>query len=129
MSSIADVAKALEQRHELVRARVDHSAQIIEHVSDEMGQQLPEDLKAFYRERIARIGDFLAVAPIWSERAGWRAGMVATTALLPARAVPIFSDGCGSFYGVDLDAGMRLPSTSSTIRTSLVGPAGPRDLR
>lgn len=110
MSSIADVAKALEQRHELIRARVDHSARIIEHVSDELGEQLPEDLKALYRELILRVGDFLAIVPTWSERAGWRAGMVETTFLLPERAVPIFSEGCGSLYGVDLDAGDAKPA-------------------
>ncbi len=110
MSLIADIAKALEQRHELVRARIDHSLRIIEHVSDEIGQQLPEDLTAFYREHIQRVGDFLAIVPIWNDRVGWRAGMVETTVLLPARSVPIFSDGCGSFYGLDLDAGDAAPA-------------------
>ena len=61
--SIADVANELEQRRALIRARADHSAQIIERVSEEIGQQIPQDLEAFYRERIARVGDFLAISP------------------------------------------------------------------
>lgn len=108
--SIADVANELEQRRALIRARADHSAQIIERVSEEIGQQIPQDLEAFYRERIARVGDFLAISPIWSERVGWRPGMVETTLLLAAQAVPIFSDGCGSFYRVDLDTGDATPA-------------------
>jgi len=108
--TIASVAKELEQRNELIRAHPDQAARIVERISEELGQELPDDLKAFYRKHIARIGDFLATSPIWSERAGWRSGMVETTILLSARAVPIFSDGCGSYYGVDIDAGDATPA-------------------
>lgn len=109
-TEIADVAKRLEQRRELIRTRADHSGRIIEHVCEELGQEIPEDLKALYRERIAHVGDFLAVSPIWNDRIGWRPGLVETTFLLRARAVPIFSDGCGSFYGADLDAVTATPA-------------------
>lgn len=108
--TIDEAAKQLEQQGELIRARADHSARIIEHVREQIGRDLPPDLEAFYRERIARVGDFLAIAPAWSDRAGWRPAWVETTILFPARAVPIFSDESGSYYGVDLDAGDASPA-------------------
>jgi hypothetical protein len=108
--TIAEAAKHLEQRGELIRTRADQSARIIEHVREQVGRDLPPDLEAFYRERIARVGDFLAIAPVWNDRVGWRPAWVETTILLPARAVPIFSDGCGSYYGVDLEAGDASPA-------------------
>ena len=108
--TVADVATRLEQRHELIRARADHSARIIERVSAELGQEIPQELKAFYREHIARVGEFLAISPVWNAHVGWRPGMMETAILFPAHAVPIFSDGCGSLYGVDLDAGDATPA-------------------
>ncbi len=108
--TVAKVAEQLEARGALIRGRVDQSAKVIERVQQELGQTLPKDLEDFYRERIARVGDFLALMPIWNDRVGWRPQMVATTALFHARAAPIFSDGCGSLYGVDLDAGDNPPA-------------------
>lgn len=107
---IADAARRLEERGELERSRFDHSARIIEQVSQQMGQSLPADLEDFYRERIARVGDFLAIAPIWNDRVGWRPVAVEATRLLHAQAVPIFSDGCGSLFGVDLASGDDAPA-------------------
>jgi hypothetical protein len=62
---------------------------------------MPADLEALYREQVASIGDFAAILPEWRERREWRReGSVGL--LLHVDAVPIFSDGCGNFYGLDL---------------------------
>jgi hypothetical protein len=107
---IADVARQLEQRGELERSRFDHAARIISHVRQQVGQALPSDLEDFYRERITRVGDFSAITPIWNDRVGWRPVAVEATQLLRAQAVPIFSDGCGSLFGLDLSSGDSSPA-------------------
>jgi hypothetical protein len=108
--TIADVAGQLESEGLLIRDRSGRSGDVAEQVRQEIGRDLPRDLKAFYREGIARVGDFLAVAPVWRGRAGWAQGSTETTRLLHAGAVPIFSDGCGSYYGLDLQAGEGTPA-------------------
>jgi hypothetical protein len=107
---VADAVQKLEQMGVLERTRADHTALIISHVREQVGQDLPPDLEDFYGERIARIGDFHAITPIWNDHVGWRPVAVQTTDLLPAKAIPIFSDGCGSLFGLDLSAGDRTPA-------------------
>ena len=108
--TVHDVAQKLEDRGLLTRARADDSAGIIEHVRQALRKDLPEDLEAFYRERITRLGDFNAILPTGNERVGWRSGATAMDCLLPASAVPLFSDGCGSLFGLDLSAGDAMPA-------------------
>jgi hypothetical protein len=107
---VAVAAKELEQRGLLRRHRADNSERIIDHVSQQLGRKLPADLEALYRERIARVGDFAAIAPVWNDRVGWRPVAVEATRLLSSQAVPVFWDGCGSLYGLDFSAGDNVPA-------------------
>jgi hypothetical protein len=56
----------------------------------------------FYRERIATLGAFYAQTPEWNDRAGWRSPDSLVTRLVHANAAPLFDDGCGDLYGLDL---------------------------
>jgi hypothetical protein len=107
---VAVAARELEGKGLLRHHRADHSERIIRHVSQQLGRKLPSDLEALYRERISRVGEFDAIAPVWNDRVGWRPVAVEATHLLPSRAVPIFSDGCGSLCGLDLSAGDNVPA-------------------
>jgi hypothetical protein len=100
--SVAEASQTLVERRLLERERFDHSALIIDHVSELTGRALPSDLVDFYRQRIKSVGDFGATPPVRSGRTGWRTRNDVTTWLLAAGAIPIFSDGCGSLFGVDL---------------------------
>jgi hypothetical protein len=102
--SVAAAANKLEQNGMLRRHHSDNSERIIRYVSQQLGQKLPEDLEALYRERISRVGEFEAIAPVWNDRVGWRPIAIEAKHLLSSQAVPIFSDGCGSLYGLDLSA-------------------------
>ena len=102
--TIHEAARQLEDRGLLTRVQADNSVEIIEHVRQVLGKDLPEDLKAFYREGITRLGDFNAILPTGNDRVGWRSGTTMMDCLLAASAVPIFSDGCGSLFGLDLSA-------------------------
>lgn len=107
---VSDAARQLEERELLQRSRDDHSDRVIDHVRELIGRELPADLVAFYRERITRIGDFHSMIPEWNERVGWRSPDALVTALLHADAVPIFDDGCGNLYGVDLMQEAKTPA-------------------
>lgn len=108
--SVHEAARQLEERGLLKRERHDHSSRIIEHVRDLLGRELPSDLVEFYRERIASIGEFSAMTPHWNERVGWRTPDELIAKLLHADAVPLFDDGCGNFYGLDLTSGVEAPA-------------------
>ena len=107
---VSEAARRLEARGLFKRHRNDHSVRIIEHVRNLLGRELPADLVDFYRERIASIGEFTAQTPTWNERVGWRSRDTLVTNLLQANAVPLFDDGCGSFYGLDLTSGVDIPA-------------------
>ncbi len=82
---------------------------LVAYVRELLGDQMPADLEAFYREGVEAVGDFTAILPKWNERPDRRRdGML--RALLPAQAVPIFSDGAGSLYGLDLSSGAASPA-------------------
>ena len=108
--NVQESARQVEQRGLLRRERGDHADKIIEHVRDVLGRDLPEDLVAFYRERIAAIGEFASVVPQWNEHVGWRSPDSYLTKLLHADAVPLFGDGCGNLYGLDLTPGVGTPA-------------------
>jgi hypothetical protein len=107
---VAAAARELEQKGLLRRRRADDSERIIGHVTQQLGRKLPADLEALYRERISGVGEFEAIAPVWNDRVGWRPVAVEATHLLLSQAVAIFSDGCGSLYGLDLSAGDHVPA-------------------
>jgi hypothetical protein len=100
--TVADAARLLEERGSLRRARKDQSDWVIDFVSRLIGRPIPADLAEFYRERIERIGDFGTTIPVWNDRVGRVTEDAFIETLLPARAIPIFDDGCGSFFGVDI---------------------------
>ncbi len=107
---VAEAVQRLVKSGSIERTRANHSALIIQHVREQLGQELPPDLSDFYRECVARVGDFHAILPVWSDRVGWRPTAVKPTDLIAAQAIPIFSDGCGSFFGLDLAAGDATPA-------------------
>jgi hypothetical protein len=108
--SVHEAARLVEARGHLERERHDHSSRIIEHVRDLLKRELPPDLIAFYLERIARIGDFSAITPHWNARIGWRTPDELITKLAHADAAPLFDDGCGNFYGLDLSSNVEVPA-------------------
>jgi len=109
-NSVAQAARVLEERGLLEREGFDHSASIIDYVSELAGRALPGDLIDFYRERIKSVGDFRVTPPVRSGRVGWRTRNCVIAWLLPVGAIPIFSDGCGSLFGVDLLSGTDHPA-------------------
>ena len=50
------------------------------------------------------------MTPHWNERVGWRTPDELVTKLLHAEAVPIFDDGCGNFFGLDLTPDVEVPA-------------------
>lgn len=101
---VAEAALDLERRGLLTRDPKDYSDRIIDHVGSLLGRDLPPDLIAFYRERVATLGEFYAQVPEWNDWVGWRSPSSLVTTLLHAEAVPVFDDGCGNLYGLDLTA-------------------------
>ncbi len=108
--AVSEAAKILEARGALRWARKDHSDWVIDFVAGQIGQPLPADLAEFYRANIEKIGDFNTTIPIWDPHMGSVADDADIGRLLPAKAVPIFGDGCGSLYGVDLSSGEESPA-------------------
>ena len=107
---VCEAVRRLEERGVLRRDRADHSSRIIERVRELLGRDLPDDLSDFYRKHIESVGEFSTVGPIWNDRVGWRPVAVEVTCLLHAEAVPIFFDGSGSLYGLDLSSGPDTPA-------------------
>jgi hypothetical protein len=108
--SVSEAARQLEERGLLTRERKDHSDKVIEHVRNLLGRELPPDLVDFYRERIATLGEFYAQTPGWNEWVGWRSPDSLVTKLVHADAVPLFDDGCGDLYGLDLTPRVEVPA-------------------
>jgi hypothetical protein len=77
---------------------------LIKYVERLIGRPAPKDLCDFYRKRISRVGDFNSVIPIWNSYAGWVSKGWGLDMLLPAKAIPLFGDGCGSVWGVDVSS-------------------------
>lgn len=109
-SSIVDICREIEGRGLLKRERADHSDRIIAKVGAVLGREVPPDLADFYRERVAAIGEFPAIAPAWNDKMGWRTRDELITELIHVQAMPIFSDGCGNLFGLDLAAGDANPA-------------------
>lgn len=107
--SVHEACHSLEAQGALHRRRGGSPDGLVAYVRALLGDQMPADLEAFYREGVEAIGDFRAILPKWNERPEWRReGML--RALLPVQAVPIFSDGAGSLYGLDLSSGAAGPA-------------------
>ncbi|CAN5419139.1 hypothetical protein BH10PSE5_BH10PSE5_12840 [soil metagenome] len=103
---VPEAAGRVEAAGMLRRSKHDQSDLVIPYVSALLGRPLPPDLEAFYREHIYSIGDFWSYIPWWSEwMKRWEPVDPPFTDMLKLQAVPLFSDGCGSVYGVDLSSG------------------------
>jgi len=103
--SVSAVARQLFERGQLVRSKQDQSQLVIEKVNDLIGQTLPEQLCDFYKERIARVAYCRALVPFWNPYVGWSLPAEEIEALKPHGAMPLFYDGCGNLFGLDLTAG------------------------
>lgn len=107
---VSEAAHELEARGALRRRRHGHPERVIAHVGALLGCELPQDLIDFYNENIDSIGEFTAQVPVWNDHVGWRTEDRWTTILLPAFAAPLFDDGCGNLYGLDLTSGGETPA-------------------
>ncbi|MDO8380502.1 SMI1/KNR4 family protein [Phenylobacterium sp.] len=109
--SVPEAARRLEEAGALRRWRVNHAERIIARVSEQLGRKLPADLEDFYREGIAEVGEFAAIGPSWNDwMKRWERPSVEMTDLLHAQAVPVFFDGCGNLFGLDLSSGDAVPA-------------------
>lgn len=110
MISVAEAAQKLEARGMLKRERRDDSDRIIARAEELLARPLPQDLIDFYRECIAEIGEFEAMTPGWNDYVGWRSSDLVITELIHAAAVPVFDDGCGNLFGLDVTIGVKTPA-------------------
>jgi len=108
--TVFEAASQLEKKGLLVRAKYDQSEKIISHLNDLMGQNVPDDLADFYRARIQKVNFFRALVPSWNPYVGWTMPQDEIELLKPHDAMPLFYDGCGSIYGLDLTPGLSTPS-------------------
>ena len=100
--AVSEAARRLEERGALKRSRKDQSGWVIDFVGRLIGRPIPADLAEFYQEHIERIGDFGATVPVWNDYVGRVTDDAFIDILLQAKAIPIFDDGCGSYFGVDV---------------------------
>ncbi len=107
---VSQAAEILERRKILKRTGHDHSERIIDYVTEAIDRPLPSDLADFYRERIEEVGGFAAIFPEWNDRVGWRPMSVQMTDLLHAQAAPLFLDGFGNLFGLDLRSDEAVPA-------------------
>lgn len=103
MSELSKVARRLSQKGQIEfvtdpRARAGLAA----FVSSRFRRPLPDELLAFYGLGIVRVADFNAVIPKRTARDGWQDAHDALGSLEPLDAVPLFSDGAGSYFAADI---------------------------
>jgi hypothetical protein len=108
--TVAAASRQLEGRGLLTRKRQDDSGRIIELVGGLIRRPLPSDLVEFYRENIWRLGQFHAETPMWNDYVGWHGSEAIVASLLHASAVPLFDDGCGNYFGLDMTDGVDVPA-------------------
>ena len=108
--TVAEAVRRLKGQGVLQPNRLDQSAQVIARVQTLLGQDLPQDLVAFYVANIEYVGDFAAIAPTWNDRVGWLRESVKVTDLLHVQAVPLFLDGFGNLFGLDLTPAVKPPA-------------------
>jgi hypothetical protein len=106
---VEKAVRDLEARGLIKRERHDHSEKIIARVQQLVGRPLPLDLIDFYRAQIARIGDDDALGPAWNDWLGQITTDGGADHLLAVDAVPLFTDGCGSLFGLDITPGVETP--------------------
>lgn len=103
MSDIADAVRRLEALGMVRRRRWALGPDLESYAASVIGRPIPQDLADLYRENLDYVGHFNAVAPIWSDYFGtWNSDSI--DELLHVNAVPIFSDGSGNYFAVDLQS-------------------------
>ena len=108
--AISDAVRSLEERGLIRRQKTDSSDLVIDRVRELLGRPLPPDLIDLYREHIAAVGEFSGVAPSWNDWVGWGKDVVSVTDLIHQNAIPVFDDGCGNLFGLDLASGDETPA-------------------
>lgn len=101
MISVNEAARTLEAKGLLKRRKTNFSPRIIDYTAEIYGRPVPDELVEFYSENIESVGDFGSYVPVWNDRIGFRSEDARFWTSLPD-AVPIFSDGAGSMFGLDL---------------------------
>jgi hypothetical protein len=101
--SVGEAVKLLEGQDALRHRKQNDAESVIARVSELLGCPLPPILVEFYRHSVYSVGEFLAVSPEMNGRAGWRQTKDdAIRRLLDVDAVPVFYDGSGNLFGLDL---------------------------
>lgn len=108
--TVTSASALLEHRGVLRRHRTDFNEAVIGQARAALGEPLPPDLEEFYRCNIDTLGDFQAVRPEWRSAGSSADRDWQLKQLLKARAVPLFLDGCGSLFGLDLTQGANPPA-------------------
>ena len=75
---------------------------LVKYVERLIGRPAPKDLADFYAKQISAVGDFASVAPVWKPYTGWVSQGWDLDMLLHVDAIPLFGDGCGSVFGVNV---------------------------
>lgn len=108
--SVSSATGILEKRGALDRRRKNQAAWVADFVAGLIGRPIPADLTEFYQENIERVGPFGTTIPVWNDYVGRVTDDGAVDRLLPAKAIPLFWDGCGSLWGVDVSTATDHPA-------------------
>ena len=108
--SVEQALQTLEPGGMLRRNTRNQSERIIALAEEVIGRPPPRDLIDLYRANIAEVGEFPATTPVWNDRVGWIKRDWVMDRLLHVQAIPIFHDGCGDLYGVDISASTDHPA-------------------
>jgi hypothetical protein len=100
--SVSEASRILEERGALGRRRKNQAEWVVGFVAELIGRPVPEDLAEFYRENVDWVGDFRTIIPIWNDYVGRVTDDGGVDQLVAGKAIPIFDDGCGNLWGVDL---------------------------
>lgn len=107
---VAEALRRLEGRGVVTHFRRHYPEKILPYVSHLIGRQLPEELVDLYRANVAGIDYCDAISPTWSDYVGWRTPDTLVTELLHVNAIPLFYDGCGNKFALDLTPGVATPA-------------------
>jgi len=106
MLTLSYAIRELERRRLLTHSRAGSGNDFVLRVEALIGAPLPPEAIELYRAEITSIGEFAAVLPAKRGSHGWQAGADdAVRSLLHVDALPLFFDGCGNLFGLDLTAG------------------------
>jgi hypothetical protein len=106
--SVREAIQRLDRQGLVVRSKELFLESMIAHIVFHLGQPLPSELEALYRERVARIAAFKADLPHrWGRMGFGYRGANWIKERLPVQAISIFGDGCGNEFCLDLSPGER----------------------